>query len=55
MVDKLIVWHKELNTYLEGGAVYIKFNIGNPDVVGKGGGGDIGVQVGVTYGAANVL
>ena len=41
-------------TYREGDTVYIEFDNGNPDMVGKGVGGDIGVQGVVTNGVTNV-
>ena len=34
-VEKLIVWHKALTTYRKGDKVYIEFDTGNPDMVGK--------------------
>ena len=40
---------------MEGDVMYIEFNTGTPDMVSKGGGGAIGVQVGITNGVANVL
>ena len=47
--------HKALHTYREGYVVYIEFNTDPPDMVGKGGGGDIEVLGGVTNDVANVL
>ena len=38
------MWQKELHTIGEGDVVYIEFNIGHRDMVGKEEGGDIGVQ-----------
>ena len=35
--------------------MYIEFNTGTPDVVVKGVGGNIGVQLGVTNDVANML
>ena len=35
-VDKLIVGYKQIQTYIEGNTVNIKFNTGHPDRVGKG-------------------
>ena len=34
-VDNMIVWYKALTTYREGCAMYIEFNIGHPDMLGK--------------------
>ena len=42
-VENIIVWHRAIFTYREGDTRYIQFNTGPPDVVIKGGGGDIGV------------
>ena len=55
MVDKLVVWHKELHTYREFYGVYIESTIVHPDMVGKGEVGFIGVKGGVNYGVVNVL
>ena len=55
MFEKLIVWHKSLPTYIEGGTVYIELKNGYPDMVDIGEGSAIGVQGGVTNGVANVL
>ena len=49
------MWHKDMPTYREGDAVYIYFKTGNSDMVGKGGDGDIGVQIGLANGVAKVL
>ena len=54
-VEKLIVRHKALPTYREGGMMHIEFKTGTPGVVGKGEGSAIIVQGGVTNGVANVL
>ena len=35
IVENLIVWHKALPTYREGGEVYIENNTGHPYMVGK--------------------
>ena len=43
MIDNPIVWHKEMNTYIEGNVVYIELNTGN--MVGEGVGGSIIVHV----------
>ena len=34
-VENIIVCHKSLPTYREGDEVYIEFNTGHPDMVGK--------------------
>ena len=34
-VEKLIVCHKALPMYREGDTVYIEFNTGHPDILGK--------------------
>ena len=47
-LKKLIIWNKALLTYREGDAVYIEFNTGTPDMIGKREGGDIRVQGGLT-------
>ena len=54
-VEKLIVWHKALPTYIEGDTVYIEFNNFYPDIAVNGGGSYIVVQVGVTVCVTNVL
>ena len=54
-LENISVCIKEIPTYKEGDMVYIEFKTGKPDLVGKGEGGDIGVQRGVTNGITNVL
>ena len=49
------MWHKSLETYIEGDMMYIDFNTCPPDVVDQGKVSAIGVQGGVTNGVANVL
>ena len=41
VVDYLIMWHKEMNIYIEGDTVYIKLNTGKPGMVDKVEGGAI--------------
>ena len=48
------MWHKALPTYRYSGVVYIQFNTGHPDMVGKWEVVGIGVQLGVTNGVAKV-
>ena len=52
--EKLVVCRKALPTYIEGDAMYIEFNTGHPDMVGKWKLGGIGVHGGVTSGVAKV-
>ena len=47
--------HTFLLSYIEVGALYIEFNTGPPDMAGKGDGGAIGVQVGLTNSVSNVV
>ena len=54
-VEKLIMWHKVLPTYIEGGVVYIESKTGHPYMVGKGICSDIVVKGGVIYCVVNVL
>ena len=54
VLEKLIVWHKELTSYREGDVAYIVFNTGQPDILGKCEVVDIGVQGDVTNGVAKV-
>ena len=54
-LDKLIVWHRELQTYREDDVLYTKLNTGHPDMEDKGGIGAIRVKGAVTDSVANVL
>ena len=54
-VDNIILWHKALPVYIEGGAVCIEFKTGTPGIVYKGEGGDIRVNGCVTNGVDNLL
>ena len=47
-VQNLIVWHKALPAYREGDVVYIEFNTGHPDMLGKWEVSDTVLQGGVT-------
>ena len=50
VVEKMIVWHKALSTYIEDDMVYIEFKTGHPVMVGNWEVNDIVVQGGETYG-----
>ena len=54
-VENIVVCHKVLPTYRQGDVLYICFKAGSTDMVCKGEGGAIGVQVCVTNAVANLL
>ena len=48
------MWQKAMPTYREVDAVYMEFNNGHLNMVGKGEGSAVGVQVDVTNNVATV-